>query len=298
MQVGITGASGFIGQHLVRQLNARGHGCVAFSRSPDKSVPGCVETRGTKGNTLDLHGLDAAVNLAGESILGVWTQAKRARIRDSRVAGTARLVASVRAHPEVRVLVSGSAVGFYGDGGERELTEDATPGRGFLADVSREWEAAALAVEKDNAHPPRMTLVRTGFVLGREGGAYPSLRRIFRLGLGGRLGDGKQWTCPVHVADVAGLIVFLLEHGDARGPFNAVCPEPVRNADFTRALARALHRPAVAFAPAWALGAVLGEESRVVLDSQRVVPARALAAGYEFGFPTLASMLDDLTAAP
>lgn len=296
MRIGITGARGFIGQHLVRALGARGHGCVAFSRSDRDAVPGCVETRAWGAGPPDLRGLDTVVNLVGESILGLWTAAKRRRIRESRAAGTAALV---RALPGsgVRALVNASAVGFYGDRADEVLTEDHPPGEGFLPEVCREWEAAAMtaaAGTEAGGGEVRVAVVRIGFVLGADGGAWPLLRRAFRLGLGGRLGDGQQWMSPVHVADVAGLFVALVEDEAARGAFNAVGPEPVRNAEFTRAVAHALHRPAVLPAPAWALRSVLGDTSHVMLDSVRAVPARAGEIGHAFRFPTLAAMLADV----
>ena len=291
MRVGITGASGFIGRYLIRRLNERGHGAVAFSRNPGRGVPGCQETRGL-APAIDLSGLDAVVNLAGESILGLWTGAKRKRIIASRVEGTERLVEAIGlADGGPRVLVNASATGFYGDAGDAVRDEDSPRGSGFLAEVSEAWENAAAPAR---AAGVRVAAARIGFVLGRDGGAWPPLRRAFGLGLGGRLGGGQQWMSLVHVEDVAGLLVFLLENEAANGRFNAVCPEPVRNAEFTRDVAAALHRPAVVPAPAFVLRAVLGDLSHLLLDSQRIVPTRTLDAGYEFRFPTLASALADL----
>ncbi len=291
MRVGITGASGFIGGHLVRHLGERGHEAVAFSRDPGRRVAGCPETRGL-GASPDLAGLDAVVNLAGESILGWWTAAKRERILASRVEGTGRLVHAIgQADGGPRVLLNASATGLYGDGGDAVRDEDAPPGSGFLADVARRWEEAAAPAR---AVGVRVVLARIGVVLGSDGGTWPALRGAFRLGLGGRLGDGQQWMSLVHVEDVAGLLGFLLENETASGPFNAVCPEPVRNVEFTRAVAAALRRPAFLPAPALVLRAALGDLSRLLLDSQRVVPTRTLAAGYAFRFPTLGATLADL----
>lgn len=301
MKIGITGASGFIGQTLVRHLNAGGHGCIAFSRSPNRPVAGCRETRAFRpGQPVDLWDLDAMVNLAGENIFGRLTKAKRGRILESRVGGTGRIVQAIRDSPVERGsfrLVNASATGFYGDRGDEVLEEGDAPGRGFLADVCRQWEDAALTVAAGSG--VRVACLRIGFTLGRDGGPWPLLRRIFGLGLGGRLGDGQQWMSLGHVEDVAGLIVFLLEHegddpAETSGVFNAVCPQPVRNADFTAIVARALHRPAVLPVPAWALRVALGDLSRLMLDSQRVVPSRAQALGFEFRFPTLGAMLADV----
>lgn len=299
MKIGITGASGFIGRHLIRRLNGRSYDCVAFSRSSKRPVPGCVETRVSRpGQPFDLGGIDALVNLAGESILGRWTDGKKWRVRESRIRTTERLVEALgkTARPP-RLLVSASAIGFYGDRGDETLDEGKTAGNGFLADVARDWEGAALGAERVGV---RTALVRIGFVLGADGGAFPPLRRAYRLGLGGRIGSGQQWMSPIHVEDVAGLIVHLIEHEDgagqpaARGPFNAVCPEPVRNVDFTRAVARAVKRPAVLPVPAFALRGLMGEMSHLLLDSIRVAPTRTRQSGYAFRFPTLAAMLADL----
>ena len=293
MKVGITGATGFLARHLIPALRARGHAPVAYSRSPDKPVPGCAETRPLLPDTApDVAGLDAVINLAGESIMGLWTAAKRRRIVESRVGLTRRLVAALRDTPGApTILLNASAVGFYGDGGEAPLTEDAPAGSGFLAGVCRDWENAA---HEASALGVRVACVRIGFVLGRDGGAFPPLRTAFKLGLGGCLGDGRQWMPPVHADDVAGLFVHLLESSDATGAFNAACPNPLRNADFTRAVAHALHRPALLPAPGFILRAALGDLSHLLLDSARVLPERTLASGFTFRYPTLTDMLADL----
>lgn len=298
MKIGITGASGFIGRHLIRRLNERSYDCVAFSRSSKKPVAGCVETRAlAPGAPPDLGGLDALVNLAGETIMGRWTDGKKWRVRESRVRTTELLVNAMgKTTRPPRLLVNASAIGIYGDRADETLDETSAPGGGFLAGVARDWEGAALGAESVGV---RVALVRLGLVMGADGGAFPLLRRAFGLALGGRLGSGKQWMSLVHVEDVAGLIVHLLEHEDAvRGPFNAVCPEPVRNADFTRAVAKAVGRPAVLPAPAFVLRGVLGEMSHLLLDSTHVVPTRTRGVGYAFRFPTLAAMLADLCRKP
>ena len=295
MIIGITGATGFIAGHLIRQLRDRGHECVAFSRTPERPVRGCRETRiFAPSRPLDLTRLDAIVNLAGESVMGYWTAGKRRRIIESRTASTTRIVQTLaKSQDTPRVLVSGSAVGIYGDRGDELLTESTAPGGGFLADVAQQWEAAARAGEDVGI---RVARVRIGFVLGADGGAFPPMRRLFRLGLGGKLGSGRQWMSLVHVDDVAGLIVFLLDdllHAGtaAGGAFNAVSPEPVRNADFTRALGKALHRPALLPAPAFALRGMLGEMSQLLLMSERAIPEQTLKIGYGFKHPDLAGML-------
>lgn len=300
MRIGITGASGFIGRHLIHQLKARGHECVAFSRSPERPVAGCAETRVSRGSRpLDLSRLDGIVNLAGETIIGLWTEAKRQRIIESRVKTTTRLVETLAGMHAAgdpaapRVLVSASAIGLYGDRGDETLTETSRAGSGFLADVAAKWEAAALPAE---AAGVRVAFPRIGFVFGCDGGAFPALRVPFSFGLGGRLGSGQQWVSPVHVEDVAGLIVYLLEKEDARGPYNAACPQPLRNEDFTNQLARALGHNANLPAPAVLLRTLLGDLSHLMLDSQRVLPEAAMKAGYAFQFPDLRSILEDMTA--
>ena len=301
MQVGITGASGFLGKHLVAALRARGHDAVAFSRSPSRPVSDCRETRSSApGTPLNLSGLDAVVNFAGESLIGLWTEARRRRILESRVSITSRLAEAISRRPDgPRLLISASGVGLYGDRGDETLDESKGPGTGFLADVARQWEGAATDAERCGA---RVIRLRIGYVLGADSGAFPPVRRAFQFGLGGTLGTGRQWVPPIHVADVAGLIVFLLEHEDdrgdstVRGVFNAVCPNPVRNAAFTKIVAAALHRPAILPVPAFALRGLLGELSTLLLDSQRAVPSHAQRLGYEWKFPTLESILADLTS--
>lgn len=278
MKIGITGARGFIGQHLTRLARERGHDVVAFSRQPG---PG--ERRFSVDAAPDVSGLDAVVHLAGESILGLWTEEKKRRIRDSRVEGTRRLVDAINATPDgPRILVSGSAIGFYGDTGETIVDESSASGRGFLAEVARDWEA-----EATRATNARVTLLRTGFVLGKGGGAMQLIAPVFKLGGGGPLGNGRQWMSCVHVEDVAGIILHAVENDAVSGPLNAVIPEPVRNADFTKAIARAVHRPAFFPAPAFLIRTALGELSHLLLDSQRVVPTATLATGYPFRHATM-----------
>ena len=292
MKVGITGATGFIARYLIPALVARGHFPVALTRSSGNPVAGCVETRPLPPDAPpDVTGLDAVINLAGESIIGLWTAAKRRRILASRDGTTRWLVAALRATPDgPRVLLNASAVGFYGDRADEPLTEQASAGTGFLAEVSQDWESRAQEAEGLGV---RVARVRIGFVIGRDGGAFPPVRRTFRLGLGGRLGDGQQWMPAVHVEDVAGLFVHLLETPDAAGAFNAAGPHPVRNVDFTRATAHALHRPAILPAPGFLLRTVMGDLSQLLLNSARVLPERTLASGFQFRFPTLSEMLAD-----
>ena len=291
MKIGVTGGTGFIGSRVVQRARDHGHEVVVFSRREGHSSRQGVSLRSISRDHLpDLSGLDAVVNLAGESIFGWWTEAKKQRIRQSRVQGTLRLVEAMKAAPP-RVFISGSAIGYYGDTGERLATEFSPAGEGFLAEVASAWEAAACEAE---ALGVRVVRIRTGFVLG-HGGAMNLIGPLFRCGLGGRLGSGRQWMSGVHVDDVAGLILKTAEDGNCRGPFNAVMPEPFRNEEFTRELARTLHRPAFLPAPALALRLALGELSHLMLDSSRVTPEAAQNAGYPFRFPRLPEALAAVT---
>jgi uncharacterized protein (TIGR01777 family) len=285
MKIGITGASGFIGSRVRAQCRQMGIETVGFSRRPSagdrlfqmKAPP-------------DLEGLQAVINLAGESILGLWTAEKKRRIRESRVLGTRRIVEAMEkmgARP--RVLVNASAIGFYGDTGENLVDEFSSPGSGFLAEVCREWEAEAIRAESLGV---RVVVVRIGFVIG-QGGALKLIGPLFKFGLGGKLGSGHQWMSTVHVEDVAGIIVWALNNEALSGPVNAVMPEPVRNSEFTKELARCVSRPAILPAPAFALRLSLGQLSHLMLDSTRVAPKVCLEKGYRHRFPALRSALAD-----
>jgi hypothetical protein len=281
MIIGITGGTGFIGHAVRRALEAGGDSVVLFSR------------RGREGrrlfsltHPLDVAGCEGLVHLAGESILGLWTCEKRRRILASRVEGTRRLVEGIaRAKEKPRVLVSASAIGYYGDTGDAIVDETSPAGTGFLAEVAQAWEAEAAKAE---ALGVRVVRLRIGFVLGRDGGAMRLIKPVFRLGLGGRLGSGRQWMSCIEVGDLASMILRCLHDQAISGPVNAVMPEPVTNADFTRAAARAARRPAILPVPAFALRLGLGDLSHLLLDSQRIVPKRFAA----LGFPCRHSTLD------
>lgn len=286
MRLGITGASGFIGRRAAEMARSRGWDVVPFSRRPD----GSAGRRFVPGEPADVDGLDAVLHLAGEPVVGRWTREKRARIMDSRVLGTRSIVEGfARASCPPRVLVNASGVGFYGDTGDRLVDESSPAGRGFLADVCRAWEAEALKL-----HDARVVLLRTGLVLGSGGGTMKRILPVFRAGLGGRLGNGKQWMSCVHIDDVAGMALRAVETQSLRGPLNAVMPEPVTNAAFTKEVARAVHRPALFPAPAFLLRAVLGEMSSLLLDSCRVRPAAAEKNGYRFAFRDVAAALGEV----
>jgi len=238
-----------------------------------------------------LEGFDAVVHLAGESIAdGRWTGAKKQRIRDSRIVGTRHLserLAALKSPPQV--LVSSSAIGFYGDRGDTRVDESATPGSGFLPDVCRDWEDAT---QPASASGIRVVLVRTGIVLDGNGGALGKMKLPFSLGVGGRLGDGKQYMSWISLDDIVGTYLHALATPSLSGPLNGVAPEPVTNAEFTRALGRALHRPTLFPVPQFAAGLLLGEMADALLfASQRVTPSRLISSGYRFRHPTLDAAL-------
>lgn len=297
MRVLVTGASGFVGGALVERLLARGDSVVATSRRPARAeLPAGVEVHAwdparEAAPAATLSNCDAVVHLAGESVVGRWTEAKRRRIRDSRITGTANLVAGLRAaDPRPRVWVGASAIGFYGDRGERELTEIETAGDDFLARTCVEWERSHLEAASLGA---RVALLRIGLVLHPEGGALGAMLPAARFGLGGPLGSGRQWWSWIHRDDLVGLILHALDH-PIEGAHNATAPAPVRQREFASTLGRVLGRPALLPAPAVALKLVLGGFSAELLGSKRVVPQRTLASGFDFAHPGLEGSLRDL----
>lgn len=293
MKIGVTGATGFIGSRIVEMARERGHSVVGFTRDPRRQIPGCVETRKfSPDEKMDVGGCDAIIHLAGESVFGLWTASKKKRIRESRTLGTRHLVDAMLASADPpRVLVSGSAIGFYGDTGENEADEDSPHGSGFFAEICRDWEAEALRAREKNV---RVVLLRTPLVLGRNGGAMRVMTPVFRAGLGGALGSGRQWMAWIHLDDEAALALSAVENSSIQGPLNAVAPEPVRNADFTGAFARAVHRPAFFRVPAFVLKTALRDFSHELLDNKRIVPKRALAAGFTHRFPSLDPALAEI----
>lgn len=243
-----------------------------------------------------LSGYDAVVHLAGENVAGGrWTDARRSAILDSRVEGTRAVVeALLAASPRPRTLISASAVGYYGNPGDRVVDEGDGPGQGFLADVCRAWEAEAREAE---ALGVRVVRVRIGVVLSRDGGALARLMPVFRMGVGGRVGDGQQWMSWIHIDDAVKVICFALEQEEISGPLNAVAPSPVTNREFSRALAKHLRRPAWLPVPAPALRLALGEMSSVVLEGQRVAPEGLRKLGYPFEYDELDAALHNLVHA-
>ena len=303
MRIVITGASGFIGRTLCERLLASGHELLLLGRAPKKGLPAAAlfstwNPEATPAPATALDGADAIIHLAGEPVGQRWTGEVKRRIRNSRVAGTENLVktiAALDAKQRPKVLLSASAIGYYGEGGSLELNEKSPAGKGFLAEVTKDWEAAAMAAQPLGL---RVVTLRTGVVLGTHGGALDRMLPIFRMGLGGRIGSGEQWMSWIHAEDVIGLIEFALgvAQGNSKltGPLNLTAPEPATNAQFTAALAKALGRPAMLPVPALALRLLFGEMSEVLTASQRVLPAAALKAGYKFRYPKLAKALDNI----
>ncbi|PMZ88419.1 MULTISPECIES: TIGR01777 family oxidoreductase [unclassified Pseudomonas] len=299
MHILLTGGTGLIGQHLCQRWQAEGHRLTVWSRRPEQVAKICgTGVRGV-ARLDDIAAddpVDAVINLAGAPIADrPWTAARRTLLWASRVALTEQLLAWLeRREQRPSVLISGSAVGWYGDGGERELTESSAPVKeDFASQLCIAWEETALRAQ---ALGIRVVLVRTGLVLAADGGFLSRLRLPYKLGLGGPLGDGRQWMPWVHIDDQIALIDFLMQQKEASGPYNACAPEPVRNREFAKRLGRTLHRPAWMPMPALLLKAGLGEMSTLLLGGQRARPVRLLAAGFTFRFNDLQSALDNLSS--
>lgn len=286
-RIAVTGASGLIGSALVRSLTADGHEVVRLVRRAARSAD---EVRwdpvGQYVDAAGLEGCDAVVNLAGAGIGDHrWTDAYKKTVRDSRLLGTAALaeaVASLDRPP--RVFVNGSAIGVYGETGDRAVDEDAPPGDGFLPSLCVAWEEATAPVQEAGV---RTVFARTGLVVAREGGAWARLFPLFKAGLGGRMGNGRQYWSFVALHDEVAAIRHLIDTDGLSGPFNLTAPNPLTNREITAAMGRVLHRPTLCTVPAPALKLVLGEMSGEVLGSQRVLPKRLLESGFAFAFPEI-----------
>ncbi len=298
MKITVTGATGFIGKRLVERLLEQGHAVHIVGRTPRTPLPSNVlfslwnATAGEPPAEC-IAEADAVVHLAGEPVSQRWTPEVKRRIWSSRVDGTRHLVqALARRQTPLPVLVSASAVGYYGSRGDEILTEQSPPGSGFPAELAVAWEREALQA---TALGTRVVVPRIGMVLGR-GGALALMLPPFKAGLGGRIGDGCQWMSWIHLDDLVNLILFAIETPALQGPVNATAPNPVRNAEFTQTLGRVLRRPTLFPVPLFALRLLFGEMSEVMLASQRVLPKAAEAAGFKFSFPDLGPALKHLLA--
>ena len=286
--VAITGASGMIGRALVARLQSNGRRVRPLVRSARAESPDDIVWDPMQGvlEPRDLEGAEAVVHLAGEPIAQRWTGSRREAIRESRVRGTellARTIATLERKP--RVLLSGSAIGYYGDRGDEPVDEESTPGTDFLAGVAREWEASTAAASGAGV---RVVLLRTGIVLSPHGGALERLLPPFRLGVGGQIGTGRQWMSWIALHDHVSAMEHALATTGLHGPVNLVSPNPVTNAEFAATLGRVLDRPALVPVPSFALELLYGEMARAtILAGQRVLPRALLRTGFEFAHPTL-----------
>lgn len=296
MRILITGGTGLIGRHLCIALLAEGHELTVLSRDPSSVPEKCgagVHAMATLRDYSPDRFFDAVINLAGEPIVDAYWSARRKRVLwDSRVSLTRELVGRiVAADHSPSVLISGSAVGYYGNRGDDALDEADRAGGDFGAQLCKAWEEAAHAAEQAGV---RVCVLRTGLILSKQGGLLGRMLLPFKIALGARLGDGKQWMSWVHIDDYVAMVLQLLHDTRASGPYNMTAPQPVTNAGFTTLLANALHRPALFAAPGWLLKLVMGERAVMLLEGQKVLPRRMTAAGYRFQFASLEHALADL----
>lgn len=297
----VSGVSGPIGAALLPSLRASGWSVVRLVRGQATGKSNHSDNGQIAWNPAlqlapaSVSGFDAVIHLAGEPIFGRWTAAKKAKIRDSRVAGTINLSrALARAEEKPKVFVCGSAIGYYGNRGDELLHEESAPGDGFLPEVCQQWEEATTpAVQADI----RTAHLRTGIVLSPKGGALGAMLPAFRMGLGGRVGDGRQWLSWIDVQDMVGAIYHILKNDLLQGPVNMVAPKPVTNAEFSKTLASALSRPAIFPLPTFAVKAIFGEMGEeLLLSSQKVEPGKLISSGYPFRFRELRQSLKALLA--
>lgn len=291
-RVAVFGVTGFIGRGLVDLLAGEGFSVTGICRGGKGSVPGVDAWQSTEAP--DLAGHEVVINLAGEPIARRWTAENMRRFHESRAGLTRRIVAAMAAlsdEARPRLLVNASAVGIYGNRGDEELTEQSAPGGGYLAELCRDWEAAAHEAE---ALGVRVVCLRTGIVLGNDGEAFRKLATVFKCGIGGRLGNGRQWMPWIHVADQRAAILHAVLSDSLTGPLNLCAPHPERNSDFTRKFAAAVHRPAIFPVPGFALKLALGGFGGALLEGQRALPEKLIGDGFQFRFPTLGQALGDL----
>ena len=296
MKILITGGTGFIGSALTRSLTEQGYEVTVLSRNPDSVEKICGSGIKALNNLNQLKPEDTfqvIINLAGAPIFDArWSDARKQIIRDSRIGLTKQLVASMaRMTVKPELLISGSAIGYYGDQGDTVLTEQSATHKDFSEQLCTDWENEAKKAEQLGV---RVCLIRTGLVLAEGGGLLKRMLLPFRLGLGGRLGDGQQWMSWIHRQDWIAIARLMITDSSMQGAYNATAPNPVTNSEFTRTLAHCLNRPALLPVPAWLLKILLGEMSGLVLGSQRVMPERLLALGFRFQYTDLSSALNQV----
>jgi hypothetical protein len=298
MKVLVTGATGLIGRSICQLLVEEGNQIVVLSRRPESARSDAIVTAFRWEPESELppdaawEGVEAVIHLAGEPVADRWTSEKKRRIRESRVTGTRNLVDGMKGSASrPKALIAASAVGYYGDRGDEVLNENSGPGRGFLSDVCVEWEGEAARARELGV---RVVSVRSGVVLSPSGGALEKMLTPFKLGLGGRLGSGRQWFPWIHIDDIAGIFRHALVTDSLSGPINGVAPGIVTNEEFTRELAAALDRPVFLPVPEFVLSILMGEMAEVVTASQRVIPQVALETGYKFRHPNLRPSLESL----
>jgi uncharacterized protein len=297
MKVFISGGLGFVGQHLSEYLLNQGHQVIASGTRPD---PGKIRHKNfqyIQANTQrkgdwqkSLKDVDAVVNLAGRSIFNFWTEAYKQRMYDSRILTTRNIVEALPKNRKI-VLCSASAAGYYGDRGDESLTEQSENGKDFLAKITKDWESEAFNAQ-ESGH--RVAVMRFGVVLGRDGGAIKQMFPLFRLGVGGPLGTGKQWFPWIHIEDLLFAIAFILKNDIANGAFNFCAPEPVRQGDFAQTLGKMLCRPAFMPAPAFIFRHILGEFGASLLNSQKAIPDRLSEVGFSFEYPNIEDALENI----
>jgi uncharacterized protein (TIGR01777 family) len=305
MKIFVMGGTGLIGSALVSRLTSRGDEVVLLTRRPAQAQERwgnqCTIVEGDPmkaGPWMQVvNDCEAVVNLVGESIFARrWNDEFKKLLRESRINSTQNVVQALAQSPKTpagkpKVLVNGSAIGYYGPCGDEELTEETLAGSDMLAQLAFEWE---LVTNPAEAAEVRVVRIRTGVVLDKNGGALPQMLTPFKLGLGGPIGSGKHWFSWIHIDDEVGIILLALDHPGAIGPINATAQHPVTNKEFSKALGRALHRPAILPTPPFALKLLLGQVAEILTTGQRVIPAKALALGYQFKFPDIDPALSDL----
>ena len=305
MKIFVMGGTGLVGNALVTKLASRGDEVVLMTRRPahakERWGNQCTIVEGDPMKTGPwmeaVKDCDAVINMVGESIFARrWNEPFKALLRESRVNSTQNVVRALMQSPKTpagkpKVLVNGSAIGIYGPCGDEELTEEALAGSDMLAQLALEWEQAASLAETAGL---RVTRIRTGVVLDKDGGALPQMLTPFKFGVGGPIGSGKHWFSWIHIEDEVGIILLALDHPGAVGAINATAQHPVTNKEYSKALGSALHRPAILPVPPFMLRVILGQVAEILATGQRVIPAKALALGYQFKFPDIDPALSDL----